>query len=203
MGVDLGQSRDYTAMAVVERREGPGEWDAAQYAFRKRAELVVVYLERAPLGTSYGWVVARVKDVANQVAPVGVAIDATGLGRPVVDLVRAAGLRGRIWPVVLTGGETEREGDGVWRTPKRDLLVGMKVLMEKKEIGLAQGMKLGKALVEEFGRIRATWTRSGGVRIEGKGHDDLVVAVGLAVWGAKKKWGRKVSGDVGWWQAAE
>ena len=34
VGVDLGQARDYTAIAVVERAETTGAWDAAMFAWR-------------------------------------------------------------------------------------------------------------------------------------------------------------------------
>ena len=34
VGVDLGQMRDYTAIAVVERAELAGEWDGAVFARR-------------------------------------------------------------------------------------------------------------------------------------------------------------------------
>ena len=39
VGVDLGQSRDHTALAVVERVEMAGEWDAAAFAHRIEAAL--------------------------------------------------------------------------------------------------------------------------------------------------------------------
>ena len=39
VGVDLGQSRDFTAIAVVERAETTGEWDAAKFAWRKVVKL--------------------------------------------------------------------------------------------------------------------------------------------------------------------
>jgi len=39
IGLDLGQSHDYTAMAILERTELTGPWDAAMYAYRKMAAL--------------------------------------------------------------------------------------------------------------------------------------------------------------------
>ena len=38
-GLDLGQSRDYTALTAAERTEGKGEWDPVQRAHRKTAAL--------------------------------------------------------------------------------------------------------------------------------------------------------------------
>ena len=37
IGVDLGQSHDFTAMAILERTELTERWDAAAYAHRKMA----------------------------------------------------------------------------------------------------------------------------------------------------------------------
>ncbi len=63
VGVDLGQSRDFTAIAVLERAELVGEWDAVAFAHRKLAALRLRFLERIPLGTA-----GTPKDVAEAVA---------------------------------------------------------------------------------------------------------------------------------------
>src|ERR1022692_3066848 len=60
IGLDLGQSHDFTAMAVLERSELTGDWDAAAYAHRKMAGLRLRHLERIALGTPYPEVVERV-----------------------------------------------------------------------------------------------------------------------------------------------
>ena len=52
IGLDLGQSQDFTAMVILERWEAAGEWDAAAYARRKMAAFRLRYLERIPLGTA-------------------------------------------------------------------------------------------------------------------------------------------------------
>ena len=43
VGVGLGQSQDNTAIAVVERVEVRGEFDAAMYAYAKTIELRCVF----------------------------------------------------------------------------------------------------------------------------------------------------------------
>lgn len=50
VGVDLGQSRDFTAIAALERAELTGDWDPVMYARRKVVVLQLRYLERTPLG---------------------------------------------------------------------------------------------------------------------------------------------------------
>src|SRR5580658_3267655 len=93
VGVDLGQSRDFTAIAVVERAELPGEWSAATYSRAKTAALRLRFLGRVELGTPYPDVVERVARVTRSRELVGrcqLVVDGTGVGRPVVDLLRRA-----------------------------------------------------------------------------------------------------------------
>ena len=50
VGVDLGQKRDHTAVAVVERQEVVGtRRDPVTWALEKRTVYAVRYLERMPL----------------------------------------------------------------------------------------------------------------------------------------------------------
>ena len=90
VGVDLGQARDFTAIAVVERAGLQDGWDPVVYAWKKKTVLRVRYLERVPLGTAYPDVVERVVGVTRAPKLTGrcdLALDATGVGRPVVDLL--------------------------------------------------------------------------------------------------------------------
>ena len=49
VGLDLGQSRDFTVLAVLERAEVTGESDPAMFALRMKVGLRLRRLERAPL----------------------------------------------------------------------------------------------------------------------------------------------------------
>src|ERR1700678_2792032 len=71
VGVDLGQSRDYTAIAVVERVESSGEWSAATFTHEKTVTLRLRFLERVELGTPYPEVVERVVKVTRSPALAG------------------------------------------------------------------------------------------------------------------------------------
>ena len=78
LGVDLGQTNDYTALVILERLE-------SQHHVR--------HAERLPLGTTYPRQVERVAALVGspQLArDVLVAVDGTGVGRAVVDLLREA-----------------------------------------------------------------------------------------------------------------
>ena len=105
IGLDLGQSRDFTAIAILERAELTGAWDAEEFAHRKMAALRLRYLERIPLGTTYPDVVERVRQVTRSAElreRCYLMVDATGVGRPVVDLLRMAGLGCPIMPAIIT-----------------------------------------------------------------------------------------------------
>ena len=81
VGVDLGQSRDFTAIAALERAELTGEYDPAMCAWRKEVALRLRYLERVPLGTPYPEIVERVRRTTTAPELDGrchVAVDATG-----------------------------------------------------------------------------------------------------------------------------
>jgi hypothetical protein len=136
VGLDLGQSQDFTAIAVLERAELSGEWDPVVHARRKTIALRLRHLERVPLGTPYTEVVERVVVVTRSGELAGrchLIADATGVGQPVMDMLRRAGLGStRLWPVMITGGDTETYANGHYRVPKRDLIVGLQLLLQRR-----------------------------------------------------------------------
>jgi len=193
VGLDLGQSRDFSALAVVERFEiALGGRDAVTYETRMAWRYRVRRLERAPLGTPYPDVVERVRALMRGEALAGrctLAMDATGVGAPVLDLLRRAGLGCGIDPVILTGGERERCVGGVWRVPKADLVMGLRVMLEKNELWVEKGLAGAEALRKELASF--------GSRRPGE-HDDLAIALTLACWRARRKvegiWGTRSLG---------
>ena len=188
VGLDLGQSQDFTAIAVLERAELVGDWDPVMFAWRKAIELRLRHLERIPLGTPYTEVVERVVAVTRSADLEGrcqLIADATGVGRPVMDMLRRAGLgSSRLWPVLITGGDLETQVDGHYRVPKRDLIVGLQLLLQRRGLLIALGMQYGPVLAQEMAEMRVKTEQYGAWR-EGE-HDDLVLAVALACWGVRK-----------------
>src|SRR3712207_8825013 len=103
VGLDLGQTRDFTAVAVVTfddiRKEAVGLAEDLYRLGGKRvsedelpeAHLEVVHLERMPLGTSYPKVVQRMQALMDMPPLKGNAelvVDATGVGAAVVEMLR-------------------------------------------------------------------------------------------------------------------
>ena len=175
VGLDLGQAQDYTALAVVERTEG--------------GERHVRHLERFPLGTTYPAIVERVAALLSREPLAGDAelvVDATGVGAPVVDLLRDAGLRPVA--VTITGGEKVIRGSDGWRVPKRDLVAALQVALQTGRLKVAATLPLAEILTRELLDFRVRITDAAhdtyGAWREGS-HDDLVLAVALAVWWAE------------------
>lgn len=177
IGVDLGQRRDPTALAVVER-EPRGE--AIHHAVR--------HLERLPLGTPYPRVAARVAEVARGVEQrtrtrPRLYVDATGVGTPVVDVLRAAPVRALIVPVYFTHGDRRSERQGEVRLGKAWLVSRLQVLLQAGLLHLPRSPEAEALREELLGyeiRVSADANDTYGAFRVGA-HDDLVTALGLAV----------------------
>ena len=168
IGVDLGKRQDYTAIAVMERRDGS-------------AEAVVRYLERMPLGTGYVRVVERVRDLTWDGRLGGrkhLVVDATGLGGPVVDMLRKSGLGCGMTAVTITGGAAQRGVGEWWYVPKPEMLTMVQVMLECGDLRVNKGLRESGRLVREMVCMRARGAGRGGE------HDDLAMAVGLGCWGS-------------------
>ncbi len=183
VGLDLGQRHDPTAIAIVERLELAQAWQATAFH-----SLRVRHLERVALGTPYPGVVARVREIVRKIGACALVVDGTGVGAPVVDMLRAAGLGCEITAVTITGGEQQRnKGASAWSVPKRDLLALVQVLLERNELRLAKGLRELGPLVRELTDVRSTTRANGRERLGADGcgeHDDLVIALALACWRA-------------------
>src|SRR2546430_358834 len=94
VGLDLGQSRDHSALAVVERAEVFGDLDYVTYERRRALRYRVRFLERVRLGTPYPDVVGRVREGVRRPELAGrctLVMDATGGGAPVLGMLRKIG----------------------------------------------------------------------------------------------------------------
>ena len=205
VGADFGQSRDYSAIAAIERVELKGEFDPAVWAYEKKAALRLRYLERIALGTPYPEVVERVLEVTNGPKLAGrchLAVDGTGVGRPVVDLLRMGRPKGTLLPVTITSGQSETYDQGFYRVPKRDLIIGLQVVLQRRGLQIAAGLAFARTLVEELEAVEVKVSASGNEQYaawrEGT-HDDLVFAVALAYWSAARAFPADARGTARWW----
>ena len=204
LGLDLGQRRDPAGLVLVERAEVFLELDRVTFERRRALRFRIGFLERVRLGTPYPDVVDRVREVVRRPALAGrvtVAMDATGVGAPVLEMLRKAKLGCSIAPVIITGGERESHAGGLWHVPKRDLITGLQVMLEKRELGLPANLGATRMLTRELQDFQERTTGRGGASFgvwrEGQ-HDDLVIAAALACWRARWKaggiWGTRSLG---------
>lgn len=192
MGVDLGQAQDYTALCVVQRVPVavPGPRPRTEHHYHLR------YLERVALGTTYPAIVTRVLTLLGT-APLSwqgtpLVVDRTGVGRAVVDLFTAAGVRPRA--VTITGGSSVVQASPYEASvPKRDLVGTLVALHQSSRLPVAAGLALYPTLVTELVNFKMTIAlETGRDSYEAwreSIHDDLVLAVALACW-----WGEQASG---------
>ena len=181
VGLDLGQSNDFTAVTVLE--EMPKEGGEKDYAVR--------HLERYR-HVSYPEIVERVEKLLNSAVLKyrnTLVIDGTGVGTPVLDMFRKRHRQFR--GVLITGGDAENRGeDGLYRVPKRNLVSGLQILLQSGRLKIAGGLELAEVFKQELLNFRVkinlkTSHDSYEAWREGD-HDDLVLAAALAAWGAAK-----------------
>jgi len=186
MSVDLGQAQDHTAISIVDvqRVAGPNGRLECHYQVR--------YLHRPPLGTSYPAIVQQVLtllDTPPLSRSVPLIVDRTGVGRPVVDMFTAAGVRPR--SITITGGESASRDDVFnMRVPKRELASVLVSLFQGQRLKMppAQRLPLVAALTKELQNFKVKITLSGNDTYEAwreADHDDLVLSVAMACWYAE------------------
>lgn len=196
LGLDLGQAQDYTALAVVERKVFRYEAKPEEYHIR--------HLERPKLGTPYPAIVERVQNLMQSdqlLNRTALVVDKTGVGAPVVDMFRKAGLR----PVAITitGGNSVGSGGGGYYVPKRDLVTALQVLFQTGRLKVAAGLPEARLLVEELlnfkVKINAKTAHDSYEAWREGIHDDLVLSVALACWyGERHKKMTPVPKPAGW-----
>jgi hypothetical protein len=176
LGLDLGQASDYTALAIAEKIKQYGE--KTTYHFR--------HLERFKLGTTYPDVIRRLQVMIEQ-EPLKdnykVIADQTGVGRPVVDMLREAGLN--VAAVTITGGNEATRSGSDYHVPKRELVSSLQILLQSGRLKFAENMPEVQTIVTELLNFKVKITTSAHDTYEAwrEGiHDDLVLAAAMAVW---------------------
>lgn len=200
LGLDLGQAHDPTAIGIIERVDPPAPelqgvevWGAPSKPKHLREKPVyhLRHLERLKLNTSYPDVVRYVlalmatPQLARQTELV---VDATGVGRPVVDLFVSAGLKPTAITIV-SGSAVTRDGRN-WRVPKRDLVVNLQVLLQAERLKVAEGLPEGPAFVRELEAFKVkvdAVTAHDSYNAREGAHDDLVLAVAMAAYAARSQ----------------
>lgn len=179
IGLDLGQASDYTALIIIQRLIEAGE---SVYHVRR--------LERIR-GEPYPDISRKVLAVMRAPAltdKADLVVDQTGVGRPVVDLLRQEGLS--LQAVSIHGGATvSREGRD-WKVPKRDLVGTLQVTLQGGRLKVSNKLKLAAVLQAEMlnfkVKIDPVTAHDSYSAWRDNEHDDLVLSAALAVWWAER-----------------
>jgi len=168
-----------------------GRWPA-------KPALAVRHLERVR-GKPYPEIVDRVEKLMQSeplvTRGVTLAIDSTGCGIPVLDLFRARGLRPAA--ITITGGDRVNHTRNEWRVPKRDLVAAVQSALQTDRLKIADQLEHAETLRTELQRFKVKIALSGhdsyGAGGSGEAwreapHDDLVLAVSMAVFWRDHYW---------------
>jgi len=175
VGLDLGQSNDYTAVSILER-----VGDHLQNGYQVR------HLERVR-NVPYPQIVDKVASMLHSPAlesGADLVVDQTGVGAPVVDLFQQAGL----YPigVLIHGGDRVSSEGGAWRVPKRDLVGSLQVLFQSGRLKISKKLPLASMLQAELlnfkVKIDPRTAHDSYSAWREQDHDDLVLSVALAAW---------------------
>ncbi len=178
IGIDLASVSDYTAVSVLRGSSSHPRMYHCGYLDRWREPYPVT--------------VGKVAALANT-PPLGDAVlvaDATGVGQPVIDMLRAA-LPGRtVVGVTITAGSQPTRGHTPLdcRVPKKVLVSTLQVLFGQKRLTYSRELTLMKALQDELAAFRVKITNNANETFEAwreKDHDDLVLSLALAAWVAE------------------
>jgi hypothetical protein len=203
VGLDLGQSSDYTALAVVQVVKERSEEQPAKIS----SSLHLRHLERYPLRTPYTTIADGVAALmrseqlnVNEFDPsrrrtakarTDLFVDKTGVGAGVTDRLKAKGLQ--FTAITIHGGEKVNNDKGTYNVPKKDLIAALEVPFDTGTLKVAEGLQLWRTLKEEllnFRRKQNQKTTHISFEHWREGdHDDLVLACAMACWGAMARRG--------------
>jgi hypothetical protein len=188
LGLHLGPAAGPSALAGVEVVQSPrAGGEPRPHVTALVAHYHVRLLKRWLHGTSY---VAIAKDVTALLARppfpgAPLVLDATEVGRAVVDLFRQTSLRPNLVPITLTAGHRALFTKGAWHVCKKDLAGALQAALGQGRLKVAD-LPEREQLFRELRtfRIKVSQT-AGNVSFEAlreRDHDDLVLAVALPVW---------------------
>lgn len=174
LGLDLGKWADPTALVVVES-------DPSTSVLR------LVGLKRFPLRTPYTEILRVLEGRLNSgplAGRVRLAVDATGMGAPFVDQFRDQLPAIDMYAITITAGNNVHGDRRDLRLPKQDLIATTALVLENGRLRIATEMQETPTLIDELLSYQYTRNENGydtyGASV-GQ-HDDLVIALSLALW---------------------
>src|SRR5215469_6806042 len=152
-GLDLGRPHEFTALSVLERTELPIPNEPS----RMVRHYAVRHLERLPPATLYAEVFARLADVfaAPPLRDSRLVVDYTGVGRPVLDMLRKAKMRAKVTPMFVTTGKRSTSDElGGWWVPRQELAATLQVLLQSRRLRVAPALPEAATLARELAAFK-------------------------------------------------
>ena len=159
IGADVGQARDYTAIAVLQVIELESthkridEADRRGCTWESRNEYHLRALERLDMGTPCRDVIARLRAIGDKISsPDGLhyTLDITAVGNPVLAMARQE-LQGIVEGLIITAG-TEESRDPKKHlafVPKVDMISALQIAYSSAYLKAAEGLPLLDTLIKE------------------------------------------------------
>lgn len=194
LSVDLGDRQDYTAISLLDVVEFvqkakdalPGSDADFLQGDEKVYEAVLRFLERMELGSGYPKVVSRIKEIMlnPKIArdKIILLVDATGVGVPVIQMMREEGLKPL--GITITSGKTENMNDLGFTVPKGELVSALQVLFQSRRLIIPQELPIKDEFVKELQNFRVKISeKANDIYGADEGyHDDLVISVAMGAW---------------------
>lgn len=200
VSVDLGQSMDHSALAVLRRcwwRPGQNPDPDTAKLWHEVPELI-----QWPLDTPYPQIIQEVEATYRAVDDglsqwgTRLVVDQSGPGRPVLDALRVKVREAnkhaptrlmRPIGVTITGGESVNvRDDGTLTCPKRDIASALVVEVQAGAFKVAAALPHAATLRDElatFGyKVNRRTQHLGYESLDAAVHDDLVLAAALGLW---------------------
>lgn len=206
LGLDLGQSQDYSVLTVLELHSWYDGWrHASSFVPQSEHTLRVRDIRRFPSGTTYPEVMNRTLALIGELGQrTTLVVDATGLGAPFVDFIKGSNFRlrsdypsrppqlvrgdsenlaphGYLLPIIITAGGNARAGErGTWNVPKVDLIETLQRMFQNRRLEISSGIPEAPTLRSELLALR----RDGNIfePCSARIHDDAVMSLALAAW---------------------
>jgi len=180
--LDPAQLHDYSALAVLECMPGAGAEKADNVyrlvSLKRKQKLpypeIVSWSRRVFLNPKF--------QQSAGVSPPQFVIDAGGVGRALLDMLIAEGLKPI--PIQLTGGEAESYVGGTYHVSKSFMVGKFLAAWDAGRVQVPAAASFLPILENELKAFRGAMTAQGRAKFEAEQgeHDDLVMALAQAVW---------------------
>ncbi len=212
-GLDLGQSEDPSALALVcniEQIHSPHNWIDSTHPVTQTWQLIATKV--FPLGTAYTSIATQTRQAIERfklqypTAPVTLSADATGIGRPALEIIyqeltsKPGQPQARLEGIVFTaaGQHTKTSHPtlpvDLFHVPKLDMIENLVQSMESGRLQANPELQHQQTLEAQLKSLRyATSRQTGHTTIQVAGdaanpqiaNADLVMALAMATWRMK------------------